>query len=233
MERLAEAMFGRQRELGELRAALRDAEAGRGALVLLVGEPGIMQAMWTAVDGMAEKFQSGDGHAWGDHHPCLFEGTERFFRSGYRGNLVASWLPALDGVVPKLERGAKVADVGCGLGASTILMALAFPKTRFFGYDSHPASIETARRRAAYRGPLADRRAVRGRQTRRQSQPDRPRLLLRVDHDLCAALPFTPRSGARRSSRRRAARPNHQRGRLLTLPPRDSNAVQPRARSRA
>ena len=116
----------------------------------------IMQAMWTAVDRMAEKFKSGDGHAWGDHHPCLFEGTERFFRSGYRGNLVGSWLPALDGAVPKLERGAKVADVGCGLGASTILMALAFPKTRFFGYDSHPASIETARQRAAEAG-VADR----------------------------------------------------------------------------
>jgi 2-polyprenyl-3-methyl-5-hydroxy-6-metoxy-1,4-benzoquinol methylase len=116
----------------------------------------IMQAMWSAVDRMAEKFKNGDGHSWGDHHPCLFEGTERFFRSGYRGNLVSSWLPALDGAVTKLERGAKVADVGCGLGASTILMAQAYPKSRFFGYDSHPASIETARRRAAEAG-VADR----------------------------------------------------------------------------
>lgn len=116
----------------------------------------IMHAMWTAVDHMAEKFKTGDGHAWGDHHPCLFEGTERFFRSGYRGNLVASWLPALDGVVPKLERGAKVADVGCGLGASTVLMAQAFPKSRFFGYDSHAPSIEIARRRAA-EASVADR----------------------------------------------------------------------------
>src|SRR5688572_8055393 len=112
----------------------------------------IMQAMWTAVDRMAEKFKTGDGHAWGEHHPCLFEGTERFFRSGYRGNLVSSWLPALDGAVAKLERGAKVADVGCGLGASTILMALAYPKSRFFGYDSHPRSIELARERAAEAG---------------------------------------------------------------------------------
>jgi SAM-dependent methyltransferase len=83
-------------------------------------------------------------------------GTERFFRAGYRGNLVSSWLPALEGSVEKLERGAKVADVGCGLGASTILMAQAYPKSRFFGYDSHAASIELARKRAAEAG-VADR----------------------------------------------------------------------------
>src|SRR5688500_1888183 len=112
----------------------------------------IMQAMWSAVDHMAEKFKTGEGHAWGDHHPCLFQGTERFFRAGYRGNLVSSWLPALDGALFKLERGAKVADVGCGLGASTILMASAFPKSRFFGYDSHSGSIELARQRAAEAG---------------------------------------------------------------------------------
>ncbi len=116
----------------------------------------IMHAMWTAVDHMAEKFKTGEGHPWGEHHPCLFEGTERFFRAGYRGNLISSWLPALDGSVAKLERGAKVADVGCGLGASTILMAQTYPKSRFFGYDSHPASIETARKRAAEAG-VADR----------------------------------------------------------------------------
>ncbi len=112
----------------------------------------IMQAMWSAVDHMVDKFKTGDGRAWGDHHPCLFEGTERFFRAGYRGSLVASWLPALDGAVTKLERGAKIADIGCGLGASTILMAQAYPKARFFGYDSHAASIELARRRAAEAG---------------------------------------------------------------------------------
>ena len=116
----------------------------------------IIHAMWEAVDRAAENFKSGAGMAWGDHHPCLFEGTERFFRAGYRGNLISSWLPALEGVVPKLERGAKVADVGCGLGASTILMALAYPRSRFFGYDSHPASIETARQRAKDAG-VADR----------------------------------------------------------------------------
>lgn len=112
----------------------------------------VMHAMWSAVDRMADRFKSGDGLPWGEHHHCLFEGTERFFRAGYRGNLIGSWLPALDGVVAKLERGAKVADVGCGLGASTILMAQAYPRSRFFGYDSHPASIETARKRAAEAG---------------------------------------------------------------------------------
>lgn len=112
----------------------------------------LMHAMWSAVDRISERFKTGDGLPWGEHHHCLFEGTERFFRAGYRGNLVTSWLPSLDGVVTKLERGAKVADVGCGLGASAILMAQAYPKSRFFGFDSHPASIELARKRAADAG---------------------------------------------------------------------------------
>jgi 2-polyprenyl-3-methyl-5-hydroxy-6-metoxy-1,4-benzoquinol methylase len=112
----------------------------------------VMHAMWSAVDRISEKFKTGDGLPWGEHHHCLFEGTERFFRAGYRGNLVTSWLPALEGVVAKLERGAKVADVGCGLGASAILMAQAFPKSRFYGYDSHAKSVELARQRAAEAG---------------------------------------------------------------------------------
>src|SRR5688572_14856182 len=116
----------------------------------------LMHAMWSAVDRISERFKTGDGLPWGEHHQCLFEGTERFFRAGYRGNLITSWLPSLDGVVAKLERGAKVADVGCGLGASTILMAQAYPRSRFYGYDSHPKSIELARQRAADAG-VADR----------------------------------------------------------------------------
>ena len=95
----------------------------------------------------------GDGAlSWGDHHPCMFSGTERFFRPGYRANLVASWLPALDGVVNKLEQGAKVADVGCGHGASTIVMAQAYPKSHFVGLDFHGASIDTAKQRAIEAG---------------------------------------------------------------------------------
>ena len=94
--------------------------------------------------------------AWGEHHPCMFGGTERFFRPGYRAHLVAEWLPALDGVVPKLEAGAMVADVGCGHGASTVIMAQAYPASRFFGFDYHAPSIATATQRAADSG-VADR----------------------------------------------------------------------------
>jgi SAM-dependent methyltransferase len=117
--------------------------------------PGLFQitsAMWAGVDRIGERFASGAGLAWGEQHVCLFEGTERFFRSSYVGNLVSSWLPALDGAVQRLEHGAKVADVGCGLGASTILMAQAFPRSRFFGFDSHHHSIERARQRAVAAG---------------------------------------------------------------------------------
>jgi SAM-dependent methyltransferase len=121
--------------------------------------PGLFQvaaAMWAAWETMAGKFKSGAGLAWGEHHPCLFEGTERFFRSGYIGNLMSAWLPSLDGVEDKLRAGARVADVGCGLGASTILMAKAYPRSRFFGFDSHAGSIELARERARAAG-VADR----------------------------------------------------------------------------
>jgi SAM-dependent methyltransferase len=121
--------------------------------------PGLFQvtaAMWAAEAKIAANFRSGAGLAWGHHHACLFEGTERFFRSSYLGNLIASWLPALDGVVAKLEQGAKVADVGCGLGASTIIMANAYPKSTFVGFDSHAGSIEMARQRAKDAG-VADR----------------------------------------------------------------------------
>ena len=90
-------------------------------------------------------FRTGKGVGWGNQSQCLFCTTGRFFRPGYQTNLVASWLPALDGVVAKLERGATVADVGCGHGFSTIFMAKAFPKSTFVGYDFHPASVEQAR----------------------------------------------------------------------------------------
>ncbi len=89
-------------------------------------------------------FQSGEGLPWGEHHECLFCGTEKFFRPGYKMNLVSQWLPALDGVVQKLERGAKVADVGCGHGASTLVMAEAFPRSTFVGFDFHDESIRHA-----------------------------------------------------------------------------------------
>jgi SAM-dependent methyltransferase len=92
---------------------------------------------------------TGDGAlAWGDHHPCLFKGTEWFFRTGYRTHLPGEWIPALDGVKAKLTAGALVADVGCGHGASVVAMAEAYPASRFWGFDSHAPSIQTARERA-------------------------------------------------------------------------------------
>jgi len=101
-------------------------------------------------------FSNGEGVGWHEHDADLFCGTERFFRTSYNANLVSSWIPALDGVQSRLESGAVVADVGCGHGASTILMAKAFPNSRFYGFDYHSGSIEAARHRAEREG-LTDR----------------------------------------------------------------------------
>ncbi len=107
----------------------------------------LIAAVFKAEPRMAENFRTGGGLDWGEHDCRLFSGTERFFRPNYRGNLVASWIPALDGVKDKLTTGGKVADIGCGHGASTILMAQAFPKSQFFGFDMHAPSIDTVRER--------------------------------------------------------------------------------------
>jgi SAM-dependent methyltransferase len=122
----------------------------------VVGGFQLMLAATRSVPTLAERFRSGDGFGWHEHDADLFQGTERFFRPGYEANLVQSWLPALEGVPAKLERGAKVADIGCGHGASTIIMAVAFPNSTFVGFDYHPASIEAARKLAADAG-VADR----------------------------------------------------------------------------
>ncbi|MET4070822.1 SAM-dependent methyltransferase [Bradyrhizobium sp. S3.2.6] len=98
---------------------------------------------------ITDAFKSGKGVGWNRRSECLFCGTARFFRTGYMHHLVQEWLPALDGVVDKLKRGAKVADVGCGHGVSTRLMAEAFPNSRFYGFDYHEGSIEAARKAAA------------------------------------------------------------------------------------
>jgi 2-polyprenyl-3-methyl-5-hydroxy-6-metoxy-1,4-benzoquinol methylase len=102
-------------------------------------------SLYADEDQILEAFRSGGGMGWHEHDHRLFRGTERFFRPGYRAHLVAEWIPALDGVTEKLERGAKVADVGCGHGVSTVIMAEAFPNSEFFGFDYHTASIERAR----------------------------------------------------------------------------------------
>lgn len=109
-----------------------------------------------AVPRIAESFKTGAGMGWHEHDEGVFHGCEKFFRPGYAANLMSSWIPSLHEVKAKLEAGAKVADVGCGLGASTILMAKAFPNSRFFGFDYHPGSIEAARE-AAQREDVADR----------------------------------------------------------------------------
>src|SRR5262245_20496501 len=124
--------------------------------VFVAGGAAVLAAMFLDKDKMVAAMRGNGALAWGDHHPCMFGGTERFFRPGYRAHLVATWLPALEGVVPKLEAGALVADVGCGHGASTIVMAKAFPASRFVGFDYHTPSIATATKRAAD-GGVADR----------------------------------------------------------------------------
>jgi len=101
-------------------------------------------SLYADEDQLLEAFRSGRGMGWHEHDHRLFRGTERFFRPGYRAHLVSEWIPALDGVQAKLEQGAKVADVGCGHGASTVIMAEAFPNSQFVGFDYHEASIERA-----------------------------------------------------------------------------------------
>jgi SAM-dependent methyltransferase len=121
--------------------------------------PGFFQiALGSVIDSprITESARSGEGVGWHEHNHDVFDGCERFFRPGYNANLVPEWLPALDGVVEKLEAGGTVADIGCGHGSSTILMAQAFPKSRFVGSDYHQGSIETARERAQEAG-VADR----------------------------------------------------------------------------
>ena len=130
------------------------------ALALLDADlPGaflLAQATVKSEPRITDAFRSGKGVGWHEHDPGLFEGTERFFRPGYAVNLVPTWIPALEGVQAKLEQGGRVADVGCGHGSSTILMAKAFPASRFVGFDYHDRSIAWARE-AAKREGLGDR----------------------------------------------------------------------------
>lgn len=124
--------------------------------VYLAGAFEMVAAMIEAETKVEECFRKGTGVRWGDHAGCLFCATGAFFRPGYVNNIVQSWIPALEGVEAKLRSGAKVADVGCGVGFSTLLMAEAYPESHFTGYDFHEPSIEDARRHAEEHG-LADR----------------------------------------------------------------------------
>jgi len=122
------------------------AEEGSPAFVL--GAFQIASAQFKAIPKMVQALRTGLGIGWHEHDAALFHGTERFFRSGYAANLVSQWIPALDGIEDRLRRGARVADVGCGHGASTLLMAQAYPGSTFIGYDYHAPSIDQARARA-------------------------------------------------------------------------------------
>ncbi|OJY63746.1 MULTISPECIES: class I SAM-dependent methyltransferase [unclassified Rhizobium] len=112
----------------------------------------VVQSMWLDEPKIANAFRTGSGVGWHEHSACLFRGTERFFRPGYNSHLISEWIPAIDGLKEKLEAGAIVADVGCGHGASTILLAEAYPNSTFFGFDYHLPSIERAKAAAAEAG---------------------------------------------------------------------------------
>lgn len=123
------------------------------------GQPACMQGFFQAVVSQFEShekatqtFKSGEGRPWGDHSQCMFCGTDRFFRPGYQANLIETWIPALGGVHEKLKAGGKVADIGCGHGSSTVLMAQAYPNSTIHGIDFHAPSIEEARKKAADAG---------------------------------------------------------------------------------
>jgi SAM-dependent methyltransferase len=117
--------------------------------VYVAGGVTVLESLFLDKSKIAAAMRGDGALPWGAHHPCLFSGTERFFRPGYRANLVSQWLPALEDAVPRLEAGARVADVGCGHGASSILLAQAFPRSTVHGFDYHGPSIEQARQRAA------------------------------------------------------------------------------------
>jgi len=112
----------------------------------------IVESVFRDQHKISEAFRNNEGVGWHEHHPSLFEGTEKFFRPTYLHNLINAWIPALDGVEEKLKKGAAVADIGCGHGASTVLMAQAYPNSSFYGFDYHQASIEKARQRAERAG---------------------------------------------------------------------------------
>jgi 2-polyprenyl-3-methyl-5-hydroxy-6-metoxy-1,4-benzoquinol methylase len=109
-------------------------------------------SMFMDMEKVAKAFRGNGALSWGEHHKCLFSGTEWFFRTGYRAYLTSAWIPALDGVETKLKTGARVADVGCGHGASVVVMADAYPQSHFHGFDFHAPSIETSKKRALEAG---------------------------------------------------------------------------------
>ncbi len=130
--------------------------AEEGSPAFMQGGFQILVSLFKDEQKIVEAIRTGRGLSWGDHDKCLFEGTERFFRPAYNANLTKVWIPALEGVEVKLKNGAKMADIGCGHGASTILLAKTFPNSRFYGFDYHEPSIQWAKEQAEKEG-VADR----------------------------------------------------------------------------
>ena len=118
--------------------------AEEGSPAFIAGAFDIVQSTYLDEAKVADAFRTGKGVGWHEHSKCLFSGNERFSRPRYNANLVQNWIPALDGVEAKLKSGAKVADVGCGNGASTVVMAQAYPKSQFFGFDYYQPSLDRA-----------------------------------------------------------------------------------------
>jgi 2-polyprenyl-3-methyl-5-hydroxy-6-metoxy-1,4-benzoquinol methylase len=118
----------------------------------ILGAYQVLRSIFKDEEKFVEMFKTGKGLLWGEHHHDLFEGTAKFFKSAYLGNLVQSWIPSLEGVEEKLQQGAKVADIGCGYGVPTLIMAKAYTNSKFYGFDNHKASIESAQQSAQNEG---------------------------------------------------------------------------------
>src|ERR1044072_3701915 len=176
----------------------------------------LIKAMTNAVPRIEESFRNGGGILWGDHDPDLFVGVERFFRPGYRTHLVNDWIPALTGIEEKLKAGGTVADVGCGHGASTIIMAQAYPASRFHGFGNHAPSIERARRAAEEAG-VADR--VTFEVSSASEIPEGP-------YDLVCFFDCLHDMGDPSGAARRPAEGRAEGGRALTVEPRAGNSVE-------
>jgi len=119
--------------------------ANENSPTFIIGSYQMVRSFFKDEDKFVEIFKTGKGLRWGEHHHDLFEGTAKFFKPNYMSNLVPSWIPSLDGVEEKLRKGAKVADIGCGYGVSTVIMAKEYPNSKFYGFDNHAKSIEEAR----------------------------------------------------------------------------------------
>ena len=122
--------------------------ANEDSPAFILGSYQILRSVFKDEDKFVEIFKSGKGLRWSEHHHDLFEGTAKFFKPNYLSNLVPSWIPSLDGMQEKLKQGAKIADIGCGYGVSTVIMAKEYPNSKFYGFDNHKASIEAARKLA-------------------------------------------------------------------------------------